>query len=44
MSQSINDELTRVMKLLESPTKYEEGVGESVDSSHYIGTVARHTV
>ena len=44
VSQRINDELTRVMKLLESPTKSEEGVGESVDRSHYIGTVAGHTV
>jgi len=44
MTQIINDELTRVMELLESPSNPEEGVGESVDRSHYIGTVEGHPV
>jgi hypothetical protein len=44
VTQIINDELTRVMKLLESPSNPEEGVGESVDRSHYIGTVEGHPV
>jgi hypothetical protein len=44
VTQIINDELTRVMQLLESPSNPEEGVGESVDRSHYIGTVEGHPV
>jgi hypothetical protein len=45
ISQSIKDELSRVIAILESPENAEEGgVGESVDRSHYIGTVEGRTV